>query len=73
MANRDPRKLLGQKVRDLRLAKGLSQEKLAELAELHRNYIGMIERGQKNVGVISIVKIAHALSERPSLLLDTIP
>jgi transcriptional regulator with XRE-family HTH domain len=73
VANRDPRKLLGQRVRDLRLAKGLSQEKLAELAKLHRNYVGSIERGQKNVGVISIVKLAHALSERPSILLDTIP
>ncbi len=73
MAKRDPRKLLGQQVRDLRLAKGLSQEKLAELADVHRNYIGMIERGQKNAGVVSIVKIAHALSERPSRLLDTIP
>ena len=73
MANRDPRKLLGQRVRDLRLAKGLSQEKLAELARLHRNYVGSIERGQKNVGLTNIVKLAHALSERPSLLLDTIP
>jgi transcriptional regulator with XRE-family HTH domain len=73
VANRDPRILLGQRIRDLRLAKGLSQEKLAELAKLHRNYIGSIERGQKNIGVISIVKIAHALSERPSALLDTVP
>ena len=73
MANRDPRKLLGQRVRELRVAKGLSQEKLAELAKLHRNYIGSIERGQKNAGVISIVKLAHALSEKPSALLNTIP
>jgi transcriptional regulator with XRE-family HTH domain len=73
VANRDPRKLLGQRVRELRVAKGLSQEKLAELAKLHRNYIGSIERGQKNAGVISIVKLAHALSEKPSDLLNTIP
>jgi transcriptional regulator with XRE-family HTH domain len=73
VAKLDPRELLGQRVRDLRLAKGLSQEKLAELADVHRNYIGMIERGQKNVGVISLVKIAHALSEKPSALLSTIP
>jgi transcriptional regulator with XRE-family HTH domain len=49
VAKSDPRKLLGQRVRDLRVAKGLSQEKLAELAKLHRNYVGSIERGQKNV------------------------
>ena len=73
MAKSDPRKLLGQQVRDLRVAKGLSQEKLAELAKLHRNYVGSIERGQKNAGVVSIVRLAHALSERPSRLLDTIP
>jgi transcriptional regulator with XRE-family HTH domain len=73
VAKRDPRALLGERVRELRLAKGLSQEKLAELAKLHRNYIGSIERGQKNIGVISIVKLAHALSERPSELLNTIP
>ena len=73
MAKSDPRKLIGQRVRDLRVAKGLSQEKLAELAKLHRNYVGSIERGQKNAGVVSIVRLAHALSERPSRLLDTIP
>jgi len=73
VAKSDPRKLIGQRVRDLRVAKGLSQEKLAELAKLHRNYVGSIERGQKNAGVISIVKLAHALSEKPSDLLTTIP
>ena len=73
MAHRDPKKLFGQKIRDLRIAQGLSQEKLAEMADVHRNYVGMIERGQKNVGLTSIVKLAHALSKKPSFLLDTIP
>jgi transcriptional regulator with XRE-family HTH domain len=70
---RDPRTLLGNRVRELRLAKELSQEKLAELADLHRNFVGAIERGQKNVGLVSLVKLAHALSVKPSALLDTIP
>lgn len=45
----------GQQVRKLRLAKGLSQKKLAELAGLHRNYVGGIERGERNVALVNIV------------------
>jgi transcriptional regulator with XRE-family HTH domain len=52
----------GQKVREERLKKGLSQEKLAELANLHRTYIGMIERAEKNITLINIDKIAKALN-----------
>jgi transcriptional regulator with XRE-family HTH domain len=44
---RDPRTLLGNRVRELRLGKELSQEKLAELAELHRNFVGAIERARR--------------------------
>jgi transcriptional regulator with XRE-family HTH domain len=69
----DPRVLFGQHVRKLRLAKGLSQEELAEQAGLHRNYVGGIERGERNLGLINLVQLAHALSVKPSKLLDTIP
>jgi len=51
----------GKRVRDERLHRGLSQEELAEKAELHRTYIGMIERGEKNITLINIQKIAKAL------------
>jgi len=51
----------GEKVRDLRKERGLSQEQLAFKADLHRTYIGMIERAEKNITLINIEKIAIAL------------
>jgi len=51
----------GNRVRDLRMEKGLSQEQLAHQANLHRTYIGMIERAEKNITLINIEKIANAL------------
>jgi len=52
----------GSKVRKLRLDKNLSQEELAHKAGLHRTYIGMIERGEKNITLINIEKITNALA-----------
>lgn len=52
----------GKTVQKLRKEQGLSQEKLAEEANLHRTYIGMIERGEKNVTLLNIEKIAKALN-----------
>lgn len=51
----------GKRVRELRKEKGLSQEQLADRANLHRTYIGMIERAEKNITLINIKKIAIAL------------
>lgn len=51
----------GVTVRKLRTQQGLSQEQLAEKANLHRTYIGMIERGEKNITLENIEKIAKAL------------
>jgi len=51
----------GAKVRKLRLAKGLSQEAFADICGLHRTYIGAIERGERNVSLENIEKIAKAL------------
>jgi len=52
---------IGFRIRQLREERNLSQEKLAALAELHRAYIGQIERGEKNIGVENLEKIAEAL------------
>jgi len=54
-------KHFGSRVREERLKQSLSQEKLAELAGLHRTYIGMIERAEKNITLINITRIAKAL------------
>lgn len=51
----------GERVRDLRKQNNLSQEELADKAGLHRTYIGMIERAEKNITLINIEKIANAL------------
>lgn len=51
----------GLRVRQLRKQAGLSQEKLAELADLHRTYVSGIERGDRNVSLINIVRLAKAL------------
>lgn len=51
----------GEKVREERLKRGFSQEELAAKAGVHRTYIGMIERGEKNITLINIKKVAKAL------------
>lgn len=51
----------GERVREIRKKKGLSQEELSFKADLHRTYIGMIERAEKNITLVNIEKIANAL------------
>jgi transcriptional regulator with XRE-family HTH domain len=60
----------GRKVRSERVKKGLSQEELADLAGVHRTYIGMIERAEKNITLLNIYKIAKALNINCKDLLD---
>ena len=54
-------KKFGSRVRDLRIAQGISQEVLAQKSGLHRTYIGGIERGERNISLVNIEKIAKAL------------
>ena len=63
-------KQVGARIRKYRLAKGLSQEELAFEADLHRAYIGQIERGEKNIGVQNLQKIATALKIKISKLIE---
>lgn len=54
-------KQFGQIIRDLRKEKGLTQEELGELADLHFSYIGGIERGERNISLLNIYKLCNAL------------
>lgn len=60
---------IGNNLRTFRKSLGVSQERLAELAELHRTYIGAVERGEKNISAKNIEKIANVLGVEPYLLL----
>jgi len=52
---------LGTAIREVRLSKGISQEKLALLAEVDRSYVGRVERGDNNVAVLTLARLAVAL------------
>jgi transcriptional regulator with XRE-family HTH domain len=64
---------LGEAVRRLRKARGLTQEDLSGLTELHRNHIGGIERGERNVTIKTALALAHALDVRPAELFAGYP
>lgn len=62
--------IFGNHLRNLRLQRSISQEKLAELADLHRTYVGDIERGRRNPTLLSLIKIAAALDVTVSELIS---
>ncbi len=62
-------KRFGERLRAIRLKKGISQEALAHIAGLHRTYVSGVERGERNVSLTTIEKLAHALGVRMSDLM----
>jgi transcriptional regulator with XRE-family HTH domain len=68
----DLRPAFGARVRRLRLARGLSQEALAERAELHWTYVSGVERGVRNPGLNTIGRLAKALGVSPAKLLSRV-
>jgi transcriptional regulator with XRE-family HTH domain len=69
---RNAKEILGHNVRRIRTEAGLSQEELADRAELHRTYISSLERGERNFSVENIFAIADALKVPPGDLLKPI-
>lgn len=63
----------GGRIREIRREQGISQERLAELTGLHRTYVASAERGERNVSLVNICRIAGALGCLPSALLDGVP
>lgn len=68
--NKQILKQFGKRVREEREKQGISQERLGELAKVHRTYIGMIERAEKNITLTNMEKIARALGKKVNNLVD---
>jgi transcriptional regulator with XRE-family HTH domain len=66
----EPLRRFGDQVRKLRKRKGLSQEALAFEADLDRTYVGGVERGERNISILNILKIAKALGVKPAKLFE---
>lgn len=68
MPETPPKQVLAANVRRIRNATGLSQEELADRAEMHRTYISSVERGERNVSLENIFALAKALGVEPAEL-----
>lgn len=69
---RNPKLVFGRHIAALRRAQGMSQEALSFESGLARSYLGGVERGQRNISLVNICRLAVALRVRPSKLLDTL-
>lgn len=65
--------VIGDNIRKQRQKIGLSQEALADVAGLHRTYLGGVERGERNISILNLAKIASALKIKPHVLLQVKP
>jgi transcriptional regulator with XRE-family HTH domain len=65
--------LFGKQVRRLRIERHLSQEKLAEMCDFHRNQIGRIERAEQTVSFDGLLQLSHGLAVPPSEILKLVP
>lgn len=63
----------GKQLRELRTERGLTLEMLAERADLHENYVGSVERGERNISLYNIWRLAHALGYEAGALLGHLP
>lgn len=69
-ANLRARIIFAKKLKEFRISKGLSQEELADIAGLHRTYIGSVERGERNISIDNMERLASALDIQIKDLLD---
>lgn len=67
---RDALKLFGAKLAELRKRRGWSQERLSLESGIARSYVGEVERGQRNIAVVNICRLADSLGVKPYVLLD---
>jgi len=65
-------KIVSHNIKSFRLEKGLSQEELADCCGLHRTYIGAIERGERNITLVTFERIAQALEVTPQELITEV-
>ncbi len=65
-----PARVFGERVRSKRQALGWSLERLAEESGLHWTYVGSVERGERNISLLNIVRLAAALGVNPAELVD---
>lgn len=70
---RQVQRLVGEKIRSIRHERLLTIEQLAELADIHPNYLGSVERGERNLSLLNIWRIARGLNVPAGALLSDVP